>query len=275
MKELIRKRKSLQSDSLRKLENIQNRSELKQQTSKINALVQAEDHEIAITLQRVQQEFIESCLNQTFLLNASLPGIGAKLKNRLIQGGLQTAAHITYWRATSISGIGASKANVLMKWRAEVEAAATRTAPSSLPAHWLAAIRSKYQNQRVSLEALHRQQIEQTQVLVEAAKAEFQTKKRILDKEEQEAQLQVKKTIADLKTRYERSLAAIQKSSQEVEEEFKTNLGRVDELIARAHKELFGISRQVGAAEREIQAFSNIRLLVYIKYVCFFWTRIA
>src|SRR5262249_40622343 len=122
-------------------------------SQKIGNLAQAEKDELARTLRAQQEQHINTYLRRFPIENATIPGIGPVFKSRLKAAGFQTAADIFNNRWLKIQGIGASRMHLLVQWRKSIESKAQAAMPQTLPQHEIAAIRTKYEGQRRSLES--------------------------------------------------------------------------------------------------------------------------
>jgi hypothetical protein len=138
----------------------------------LHVLDQAEAQEMTRTLQNAQSQFVYDRLAEHALLSANIAGLGASVKLKLILAGVRTAADIlnvqnvggwqgqpmvTYIltsdnRRVRIQGIGPKKAAALLAWRRNLESQIRPQVPRSLPAPQEAALRSKYQARRQTLD---------------------------------------------------------------------------------------------------------------------------
>jgi hypothetical protein len=94
-------------------------------------LYQAEIDELRETLQNLQQEYIQKGLNNTLINSATIPGIGPKLKQRLAEHGILTAANVNN-RTTGIEGFGEAKTRSIIEWKASIYSQLENTKPAKL-----------------------------------------------------------------------------------------------------------------------------------------------
>jgi serine/threonine protein kinase len=120
---------------------------------RIVGLNQAEKSERDIALRRKQEQHLRTRLQSALLSSADISGIGPKLRERLIQAGYRTAADINQGVFGVVRQIGSRRGSDLLSWRRSVEYEARATEPTTLPPDEVAGIRTRYDQQRVSLQA--------------------------------------------------------------------------------------------------------------------------
>lgn len=134
------------------------------------ALGQEEARELAAALATLQGQFVERELARHALAGAAIPGVGPRLKLRLLVAGVRTAASFADVRVTPtnggheaaitldgggsarVEGLGPQQARALLAWRDDLETRLRRAIPQSLPAGREAAIRARYAARRQALE---------------------------------------------------------------------------------------------------------------------------
>jgi hypothetical protein len=107
-------------------------------------LFQAEKDEIQKALQALQRNHMEDGLAAAQIGEATIPGIGPKLKERLATYGVTNAANVTE-KIAQLPGFGEAKHQALMNWRASVRAELESTRPHALPHEQLEVLKQKYQ----------------------------------------------------------------------------------------------------------------------------------
>jgi len=107
-------------------------------------LFQAEKNEIHNALQALQRNHMEDGLAAAQLSEATIPGIGPKLKERLAAYGVTSATNVTE-KIAQFPGFGEAKYQALMNWRASVLARLESTRPQGLPHEQLEVLKQKYQ----------------------------------------------------------------------------------------------------------------------------------
>jgi len=264
LKNIERRRRSLLDEENQSLVKISAGSQLEKLTAQLVGLINSENNEITAILREEQVSHIQRSLSQADISNALLPGIGNELKGRLASFGFRTALDINL-AVCDVPGFGPAKIQVLFAWRRHMEGLAMASCPRSLPSNYMDAIRSKYQQQRD--EVTRRKQIEfnRVQEAARVSKLEFLEKKRSLEREEQEARVQVTKETAAIKSRFAGAHRSIKNQTKDIDADWKANRRKVDELVAQVHGQLFGLSRRISAANREMVAFVNISFVAYIR----------
>lgn len=108
-------------------------------------LKQAEQKELEVTLLTLQKTYIEKGLASHLIKDASIPGIGPKLKERLAEHHVLSAAQVNE-RVAQIPGMGKAKQLVLHSWRNIVNVRLNATKPARLSDEERAEINRKYQS---------------------------------------------------------------------------------------------------------------------------------
>jgi hypothetical protein len=122
-------------------------------TRRLNVSHTEEQSELAQTLAQMRQNVITDYLRQRLIDDASIPGIGTKLKERLAAAGIVTAADVVPQRIRAIEGIGDAKARELEDWATLHRWQAEALAPTTLPTLVRGSNLAKYQALRDSLAA--------------------------------------------------------------------------------------------------------------------------
>ena len=107
----------------------------------------AESKETAATLRNLQEQHFAQGLRLHRLTDAKIPGVGPKLKERLMVHGITDASQVNESRLSNIQGFGQAKAQAVAAWRRSVEASLRATQPKVLPPELLGKIQSKYAEQ--------------------------------------------------------------------------------------------------------------------------------
>ncbi len=115
-------------------------------------LAQAERQEHDTTLKWRQEQHLQQRLHMAFVRSAGIPGIGAKLLDRLIRSGYRTAADINHG-IFNVRDIGRRRGGDLLAWRRAVESQARATGPKALPTEEADLIRARYERQLGFLQA--------------------------------------------------------------------------------------------------------------------------
>src|SRR5262249_41893618 len=117
---------------------------------RIAGLVQASRTEHDVALTRKKDEHLEQHLRSALLANATINGIGPKLRDRLVYSGFRTAADINS-TVLSVRDIGLRRGNDLLGWRRALEQTARMTEPKQLSIEEASIIRVHYEQQKTSL----------------------------------------------------------------------------------------------------------------------------
>jgi hypothetical protein len=107
-------------------------------------LERAEKDEIQSTLEILQNNYIKTGLEANFIRDATIPGIGPKLKEKLSAYGIVSAAQVSD-HVSNISGFGEAKRLALMSWRSLVYARLEHTKPTKLTLERSESIKIKFQ----------------------------------------------------------------------------------------------------------------------------------
>jgi xanthosine utilization system XapX-like protein len=107
-------------------------------------LHQAEKEEYSTNLKKLQEKYINDGLKNTHISDANIPGVGPKLKERLISHGLITAHDINP-NNFSVEGFGEAKSQAVVNWRNQVYSDFNSNKPRSLLPEITEKITQKYQ----------------------------------------------------------------------------------------------------------------------------------
>ena len=127
-------------------------------------LFQAEKEEVNQALWTLQKNHIEMGLVMASLQEVTIPGITQKLRERLAQHNIWTAADVTE-RIVEVPGFGGEKGQALLEWRRSVLHDLENTKPTSLPEKQTEAIQAKYSALQDQNNAAHRQALASRQML--------------------------------------------------------------------------------------------------------------
>jgi DNA-binding helix-hairpin-helix protein with protein kinase domain len=112
--------------------------------TKRQELLEAEKKEIISSLNHLQQDHIQNGLANSFIRDATIPGIGPKLKEGLAGHGIVSAAQISRY-VSEIPVLDEAQRQALLCWRNTVFARLDSTKPDRLPDEQLAKIKQEYQ----------------------------------------------------------------------------------------------------------------------------------
>lgn len=107
-------------------------------------LLEAEQEEIELTLHNLQMKHIQAGLAAASIYEASIPGVGARLKERLAEHGILSAAQVTEG-ISAFPGFGNAEHEALISWRRSELEHLERTRPAKLTERQVERIQQKYQ----------------------------------------------------------------------------------------------------------------------------------
>jgi hypothetical protein len=107
-------------------------------------LFDAEKREIHAALTALQTSHVEEGLGAASVRGAAVPGIPPRLKDRLIEQGIGSAADVND-AMPELPGLGETERRSLLEWRESILAGLQNTRPGELPHEQLEAIRQTYQ----------------------------------------------------------------------------------------------------------------------------------
>lgn len=93
---------------------------------------QAEKARLQKALSQMQMAYINKELLLARLLDAPIPGLGPKLKDRIRDSGISSAADVNQFNVRNITGLGEAKIQELLEWRRYIENQAQRLMPKRL-----------------------------------------------------------------------------------------------------------------------------------------------
>ncbi len=255
-----------ESDALRKLQGTLgfDISKLNQQ---ISSLIQGESNEISDTLQVKQNQFLTAYLSRRRIIDASIPGIGYKLKVRLQAAGIHTAADITYYKVTSVEGIGQNKGSALVSWRDSLTAHAKMQMPTSLSQSEIDSIKQKYEirkrqfeNQRDDLQ--RRLASRQGEI-----KDRYAIKRKSLEAKQVTAKNMSDQELQSIRNKYAQEYASISQRLAQLATEAQTESQKIDEEISKLRKQIFDCHWRIAKMRRDIKPYKNLTFRHYILFV--------
>jgi uncharacterized protein DUF3761 len=155
---VVREKRSLQRTIIRLQSNIKTEGNKIQMAGRERAeLSKAEQIDVATALNKIQVEYIQTGLAATRVEQAKIPGVGPKLKERLADHRITTAADVNT-NLASIEGFGDSKRQALLNWHTGIYNELNRSKPIALPRDRAEAIEQKYaalqdNNKKIEVEA--------------------------------------------------------------------------------------------------------------------------
>ncbi len=272
---LAGQRQDLFGEETRRIQRLQATSRVNTILGHINSLATAEANEISEVTRALQNDHVSNYLRRQKIADATIGGIGPKLKERLYSYGIYSAMEINQFAVSGIPGFGPSKAQSLYDWRAMQHTMAQQSMPKGPDPNQISDIRSKYLQQRQALERDRKIENERLQAAEQVVRNECNASRRKLDQEEHEARAQVNGTTDTTKRSFGAQRAQISKARQLLDDDFRGKLKKVNDLAQTSIQELQKMSHQRGIAERDMLAYERLRFAAYIKGVLIFWRRAA
>jgi hypothetical protein len=250
------------------------------------------DGELRTALKEYQDQIVNGHLQRIRLSEASVPGIGPQLKQRLAAAGFVSAGDIGT-RHGSVPGIGAKKWAELHAWRHQLEGPIrTREAPKSLLPHKSASIEQRYEAQIRQLQ----QNLSQEQVRLAAAQQTIRTKthdqKRLLEQQkataqsslqqqtaaiekkfgdqrkqiiadEQTARAQHRQASEDCRSQFRAAAAQLTLEGDQIKKDYRASLDQFNSEIEVAAKRVREISWRRRQSERRCLAYNTLSFRQY------------
>jgi len=239
-------------------------SKLKQQLS---SLIQAESNEISNILQVRQDQFVTGYLSRRQIIDASIPGIGYKLKMRLQAAGIHTAADITHYNVTSVEGIGRNKGSAVVSWRDSLTTQAKMLMPTSLSPSEIGGIKQKYEIRKRQLEN-QRDDVQRRLASREREiRHQYAVKRKPLDAEQVTAQNTSDQESQSIRNKYAQEYASISQRLAQLATEAQTESQKIDEEISKLRKQIFDCHWQTAKIRRDIKPYKNLTFRHYIRFV--------
>jgi hypothetical protein len=257
-----------EADALRKIQNDVG-AKVSTLNGQIAALAQAESTELANALRARQEQHLAAYLRQFSLQSASIPGIGPKLRARLLASGFHTAADVDFYAVQRVRGIGPVHANAIAKWRKSLEAGARSTMPSALSQSEAAAIRAKYEGQRRALEDQRDREQRRQRDEEERIRAQYRLLLQRLNEEKNDANAKTQAAISEIRARYAQQYRAIRETLSKRSDDTASKLREVDARIAEGRKKLFSLHWEKEKLRRQLKSYEAIRFSKYVKRVFF------
>ncbi len=111
---------------------------------KRSVLFQDQQDETKVVLHKSQQAYIKNGLEGSYIKAAQIPSVGPKLKERLAEHRILTAAQIKGERLSKIPGFGASKQQALFTWKNTLMLRLESTKPTQLTDAQAETLNAKY-----------------------------------------------------------------------------------------------------------------------------------
>ena len=153
--------------------------------------------QLASSLKSLQVEFVKNYLKGYSLNQASISGIGMKLKERLMRRGISTAADATYNAVLSVEGIGDQKAAAIKRWADGIRLRATSSMPTRLDSTKEAQVRSSIEQQKKQIQTNIADLERRRDTALVSMKAKFDLQRAEIERQLSLAESECQKKMAD------------------------------------------------------------------------------
>jgi|SRR5579871_112704 len=250
------------------------------------------DGELRAALKDYQDQIVNGHLQRIRLSDASVPGIGPQLKQRLAVAGFISAGDIGT-RYGNVPGVGAKKWAALHAWRQQLEGPIrAREAPQSLPLHKSAGIEQRYEAQIRQLQLnLNREQVRlaaaqqairtkirnQRQVLEQqktsaesnlrqqtnAIEKRFSDQRKQIIAEEPTVRSQHRQASEDCRSQFRVAAAELAKEGDQIKKDYRVSLDQFNKELEAAAKRVRQVSWQRNQRQRQCSAYDALSLRQY------------
>lgn len=260
--------------------------------SQLQQVTSRRDGELRTALKGYQDQIVNGHLQRIRLSDASVPGIGPQLKQRLAVAGFVSAGDIGT-RYSNVPGIGQKKWAALHAWRQQLEGPIrAREAPKSLPSHQSAGIEQRYEAQIRQLQ----QNLNQEQVRLATAQQNIRTRildqKRVLEQQkavaqsslqqqttaiekklgdhrkqivadEQNLRLQHRQACEGCRSQFRAAAAQLVQEGDQIKKDYRANLDEFNKEIEAAAKRVREVSWRRNQAQRRFLAYDSLSFRQY------------
>ncbi|HTR35022.1 MAG TPA: hypothetical protein VMH80_03920 [Bryobacteraceae bacterium] len=260
--------------------------------SQLQQVTARRDGELRTALKEYQDQIVNGHLQRIRLSDASIPGIGPQLKQRLAVAGFVSAGDIGT-RYSNVPGIGQKKWAALHAWRQQLDGPIrAREAPKSLPTHKSAAIEQRHEAQLRQLQ----QSLTQEQSRLAAAQQNVKTRildqKRTLEQQktaaenslrqqtasiekkysdqrkqivndEQSLRFRHRQSTEDCRTQFRAAAGQLAQEGDQIKKDYRANLDQMNAEIETAAKLVRDISWRRNQAERKYLAYGALSFRNY------------
>jgi len=231
----------------------------------ISALSQAETSELSSTLSTLRKQAITSYLLCQPIEQATIKGIGDKLKARLRVAGIRTAADVEYARVTRVEGIGESKARSLLAWRDHL--ASFAKVPSALSPGEINAIKAKYNLQKRQLESQRDASWQRLNAEVQTIKTRFANEIKVINDGQNIFQNKANQEIQSISAQYALSYATLSQTQSIVSSGASEQCQALNEEIDQLRRKMGEQHWQLTKTRRDLLAYSNVSFKTYLRMV--------
>jgi DNA-binding helix-hairpin-helix protein with protein kinase domain len=197
---------------------------------------------------------------------ATLSGIGPRLKDQLAAKGVVTAADVDA-RIYSVKGIGEAKAQALKGWRYGVEWRANQAAPSALPDHEITRISSKYASRIQAIEMRISLSGDQQSKQRDAITEKYMIQQHRLAQQEEAARRSAEKRVEEIRLSFK-----VEK--EQLAQRFRTEKAKADAVIkgldaklVELGQALFKKRAEFYQLQREHQRYQNVTFGGYVRRI--------
>jgi hypothetical protein len=267
---LAERRKRCDLEEAQAIDQVRKSSKLPALDREISRFEAGQVNEVQKALKLLQDQHVLAYLSQSSIMSADLRGIGPKLKQRLIQKGVRTAAEIKpSYGVWSVEGIGPTKNAVLMHWRQDREQAAARAMPQRLPPGSEAQIRSRFAPQ---IERLQQEKVpEDARVKAEASviRQRYAGLRTQVEKDAVGVQPGIDVETRATRVRYAREQSAITEEVCRLEGVMAQQILEADAHIRRQAQDLADLRFKRESKGREVRALRSVAFGSYLRRILF------
>ncbi len=231
-----------------------------------NNLATAEAHDRQHMLEHVRENYVRNVMTNTFVAGADLPGIGAKLKDRLRAAGINSAADVD-WRVHGVPGIGAAKAATLQGWRDAVEGQARSDAPAQLSSADTARLSAKYQADRRAIDqqvsAVADEQVRERQTV----SSNYLRYRHQVAQEEDAARRECHKQMSETTIGFQNEKERLAKKFEALKARIDIQRRELDARLVELNQSNFRRRIDLNTDQRELERYRGVTFVKYVQRV--------
>ena len=255
-------KQSLDALEARDIQMIEGRfqSKASAERSEVSRLEGQRDAELATALATMQKQHLARHLQGRSLRDASISGIGEKLRERLMHSGIRTADDASRYRVSAVAGIGPQKAAAVAAWRGQIENAAKQTQPRSLDINTKYNIENRFASQitprrgaLASIESSRQGEIDQVRTSIRLKRQSLQQE---FQQAEKQHQVEVGKVDMASSTAIEAEKVKLLNAEKLVEQ----TLAQMDKARASIRRELDSAKYQLEVLQKQERFASGLTL---------------
>lgn len=233
----------------------------------LHELTQQEQQAVNTLLPSLQQRFIQNFLSAHYLNEAEIDGIGEKLKRRLAQVGVHSAADVEYYRLRRIDGISEHRAQALQAWHDELLQQAKKAMPIFPNQQEINGVHANFERQRQQL--TERREDLQAELNAQSAECKnlYSYKRRTLEQESQHLHGETQRKLATI---MQHSVQVQLKSAQDFQklsEDYHQLSTQQEVQVYQLQQQLLAPQARLQQLKQQLQAFQQITFVKYLRWV--------